>query len=73
MTATIVTSGFVKAAEAHRKLLKRPDLSCLVVPHPLVSMAEADLEASADALYDGVVEAISSAGVAAKSNRANQT
>lgn len=61
-TATIVTSGFVNAAEAHRKLLKQPALPYVVVPHPIVSMSEADLRASADAIFELVVKAISRTG-----------
>jgi hypothetical protein len=61
-TATIVTSGFVRAAEAHRKMLKRPELPYLVVPHPIVSMSEAEVSASADAIFDDVIKAISRSG-----------
>jgi hypothetical protein len=58
VTATIVTSGFVKAAEAHRKLLKQPELPYFVVPHPIVSLSDEDLRASADAIYDGIVKTL---------------
>ena len=58
-TATIVTSAFVKAAEAHRKLLKQPELAYAAVPHPIVSMSGEALDASADAILDAVVSAIS--------------
>ena len=53
-TATIVTSGFINAAEAHRRLLKRPQLPYFVVPHPIVSMTDDDLLASADAIFDQI-------------------
>jgi hypothetical protein len=43
-------------------LLKRPELPYLVVPHPIVSMSEEDLRASADAIFEGVVKAISRTG-----------
>jgi hypothetical protein len=58
VTATIVTSGFVKAAEAHRKLLKQPELPYFVVPHPIVSLSDADLRASADAIFEGIVKTL---------------
>ena len=57
-TATIVTSGFINAAEAHRRLLKRPQLPCFVVPHPIVSMTDDDLLASADAIFDQIASVI---------------
>ena len=57
-TATIVTSGFIQAAEAHRRLLKHPDLPYFVVPHPIVSMSDATLAASADEIFEGVVQAV---------------
>lgn len=57
-TATIVTSGFATAAQAHRKLLKYPELPYLVVPHPIVSMSDDDLHASADAIFQEAVSAI---------------
>jgi len=60
-TATIVTSAFVKAAEAHRKLLKQPELPYAAVPHPIVSMSGEALDASADAILDEVLGAISRA------------
>lgn len=53
-TATIVTAGFVSATEAHRRLLKAPELAYFVVPHPIVSMGDDALAASADAIFDGV-------------------
>jgi hypothetical protein len=58
-TATIVTSGFTNAAQAHRGLLKRPELPFFIVPHPIVSMLDNELQASADAIFDGIVQAIS--------------
>ena len=57
-TATIVTSGFAKAADTHRRLLNKPQLSCFVVPHPIVSMAEETLAASAKDVYDGVAKVV---------------
>ena len=60
-TATIVTSGFANAAEAHRHLLKQPELPFFVVPHPIVSMSVGELHASADAIFDGIVQALSKA------------
>jgi len=57
-TATIVTAGFVQAAEAHRRLLKHPDLPYFVVPHPIVSMGDAALAASADEIFEGIVQAV---------------
>ena len=57
-TATIVTEGFVQAAEAHRRLLKHPDLPYFVVPHPIVSMTDPALAASADAIFEAIVEAV---------------
>jgi hypothetical protein len=57
-TATIVTAGFVQAAEAHRRLLKHPDMAYFVVPHPIVSMNDAALAASADAIFEAVVQAV---------------
>ena len=61
-TATIVTSGFVQAAQAHRKLLNHPDLPYCVVPHPIVSMSQDALEASADAIYETLALALARAG-----------
>ena len=60
-TTTIVTSGFRQAAEAHRRLLKHPALPVCVVPHPIVSMSDAELAASADAILAEVVATISRA------------
>jgi hypothetical protein len=57
-TATVVTSGFISAADAHRRLLKRPDLPYFVVPHPIVSMSDEELLASADAIFDEVAGVI---------------
>ena len=57
-TATIVTSGFVSAAEAHRRLLKRPQLPYFVVPHPIVSMTDDELSASADAIFDQIASVV---------------
>ena len=59
-TATIVTSGFDTAAAAHRRLLKRPELPYFVVPHPIISMSDADLHASADAIFDEIAKIVSS-------------
>ena len=59
-TATIVTSGFDNAAAAHRRLLKRPELPDFIVPHPIVSMSDADLHASADAIFDEIAKIVSS-------------
>ena len=53
-----MTSGFTKAAEAHRKLLKHPALPVCVVPHPIVSMSDAELASSADTILAEVVAAI---------------
>lgn len=63
-TATIVTSGFVSATEAHRRLLKHPQLAYFVVPHPIVSMAAERLDASADAIADGVARALAGGAAA---------
>ena len=53
-----MTAGFVQAAEAHRRLLKHPDLPYFVVPHPIVSMNDAALADSADAIFEAVVQAV---------------
>jgi len=53
-----VTQGFVQATEAHRRLLKHPDLPYFVVPHPIVSMHDEALAASADAIFEAVVQAL---------------
>lgn len=58
-SVTIVTSAFVKAAEAHRKLLKRPELPYVEVPHPIVSMSGEELDASADSILHAVLGALS--------------
>jgi len=39
-------------------LLKQPDLPYFVVPHPIVSMNDAALAASADAIFEAVVQAV---------------
>lgn len=57
-TATIVTSGFANAAAAHRQFLQQPELPFFVVPHPIVSMSLDELNASADAIFDGIAQAI---------------
>ena len=57
-TATIVTAGFTTAAQAHRKLLQRPELACFAVPHPIISMSDDALLASADAIVDEIANAI---------------
>ena len=57
-TATIVTSGFDKAASNHRRLLKKPDLPYFVVPHPIVSMSDEALEKSANEIYDGIAKVV---------------
>jgi hypothetical protein len=64
VTATIVTSGFVKATETHRRMLKQPDLAYSVVPHPIVSMSAEDLSKSADAIFDQIAAAVSRAHAA---------
>lgn len=64
VTATIVTSGFVKATETHRRLLKQPELAYSVVPHPIVSMSAEDLNNSADAIFDQIAAAVSRARAA---------
>ena len=56
-----MTSAFVKAAEAHRGLLKQPELPFVAVPHPIVSMSKEELEASADAIVEDVLGAIARA------------
>ena len=48
----------MQAAEAHRRLLKHPDMAYFVVPHPIVSMNDAALAASADAIFEAVVQAV---------------
>ena len=63
-TATIVTSGFAKAADMHRRLLKKPELSYFVVPHPIVSMSDESLAASANDIYDDVAKVVA-AGLSA--------
>jgi len=60
-TATIVTSGFAKAADMHRKLLKKPELAYFVVPHPIVSMSDDALNQSADEIYHGLSTLIAAA------------
>ena len=63
-TATIVTAGFTTAAKTHRRLLKAPDLVCAEVPHPIVSMTDEDLHASADAIFDEIAVALTRDGTA---------
>ena len=58
-TATIVTEGFAQAARAHRRLLKHPDLAYFSVPHPIVSMSDDALAASADAIFEDLVQSVS--------------
>jgi hypothetical protein len=58
-TATIVTAGFVNAAEAHRRLLKQPQLPYFVVPHPIISMTDQALDDAADAIFDQIAAIIS--------------
>jgi hypothetical protein len=65
-TATIVTKGFVKAAEAHRRLLKRPDLPYFATPHPMSSMSHDALTRAADEIYDGILKVVESSIAAAK-------
>ena len=65
-TATIVTSGFAKAADMHRRLLKKPELSYFVVPHPIVSMSDDTLAASAKDIYEGIAKVVASGLGAAK-------
>jgi hypothetical protein len=48
----------VQATEAHRRLLKHPELAYCVVPHPLVSMSDEAIAASADAIFAEIVQAI---------------
>lgn len=48
----------MQAAEAHRRLLKHPELPYFVVPHPIVSMNDAALAASADAIFEAVVQSV---------------
>jgi hypothetical protein len=57
-TATIVTSGFVNATEAHRRLLKYPQLPYFVVPHPIVSMSSEQIITCADAIADSIGQAV---------------
>ena len=64
VTATIVTSGFVTATQAHRRLLKQPDLAYSVVPHPIVSMSAEALHNSADAIFDEIASAVTRAQAA---------
>ena len=48
----------MRATEAHRRMLKQPELAYFVVPHPIVSMDDAALAASADAIFEAVVQAV---------------
>jgi hypothetical protein len=53
-----VTSGFARAADVHRRLLKKPELPYFVVPHPIVSMSADALKASANDIYDGIAKVV---------------
>jgi hypothetical protein len=48
----------VNATEAHRQLLKLPDLAYFVVPHPIVSMSDDEIANCAQAIVHGVNLAI---------------
>jgi hypothetical protein len=56
-----VTSGFAKAADMHRQLLKKPELAYFIVPHPIVSMSEEALNQCADEIYDGLSTIVAAA------------
>jgi len=48
----------VTATEAHRRLLKAPDLAYFVVPHPIVSMSDDEIADCARAIVHGVSAAV---------------
>jgi len=43
-------------------LLKRPQLPYFVVPHPIVSMSDDELKASADAIFDQIADVVAGSG-----------
>ncbi|HTV89606.1 MAG TPA: hypothetical protein VME41_11380 [Stellaceae bacterium] len=46
-TAVVVTSEFVREAEAQRAALGMPDLAPVVIEHPLSTISDADIDARA--------------------------
>ena len=53
--AVLCTTPFMNAAVAHARLLGRPDLQAVDVPHPLVSLDERGVRSRAEAIYAAVI------------------
>jgi len=53
-TATIITEVFVKTAEAYTRLMGVPEFPYLVCPHPITSVAPAELEERGRLMAPGV-------------------
>jgi hypothetical protein len=49
-TATIITSVFVRTAQAYTRLLGVPDFPYLICPHPITNVSLAELESRAQFL-----------------------
>ena len=56
-TAIIVTSEFLHEAEVQRAALGMPDLSPVVIDHPLSTLSEAEIDARAAQAATGAVAA----------------
>ena len=54
--AAIITTPFIPTAEAMARLSGMPGYPCAVVPHPIGSLAPADLAARADAITRRIEE-----------------
>jgi hypothetical protein len=58
-TAVIATDVFVDAAEVQSKALGLPEAPRIFVPHPIQDATDEEMRAKADAIVDGLIEALS--------------
>ena len=54
-TAVVVTTEFLHEAEVQRAALGMPDLSPVVIDHPLSTLSEAEIDARAAQAVEGAV------------------
>lgn len=53
--AVLCTTPFLNSARIHARILGRPDLMAVDVPHPLVSLAPAAVRGRAETVLNAVV------------------
>lgn len=62
-TVTVVTSVFTSLAEEQARVLGVPDLSVVVVGHPVATLSADEVAAMADRAYDQIVSSLTAQAI----------